>query len=118
MTVAILAVDSLVEFGDTIVALYKLDDMNYKDSSPYEKPNNFAVAGLTVWEGDKLAIALWGNDSTSDKKDGFLDNENINWAIVKNNKYVPVQLVYRLGKNLWEANGISIADSLKVAVKD
>ena len=114
MTVAILAVDSFVEVGDTIVALYKISDMNSKDSNPYDKPNDFAVAGLTVWEGEKLAVALWGNDSTSETKDGFLNNENINWAILKNNQYVPVQLIYRVGKNSWEANGIHIVDSLKL----
>ena len=113
MTVAILTVDSFIEVGDTIVALYRLDDLNYKDSTPYANPDDFAVAGLTVWKGERLAIALWGNDSTSDQKDGFLNNEAINWALLRNNKYVPVQLFYRVGKNSWEPNGISIVDSLK-----
>ena len=113
MTVAILAVDSFIEVGDTIVALYRLDDVNYKDSTPFSNPDDFAIAGLTVWKGERLAIALWGNDSTSDKKDGFLNNEAINWAVLRNNKYFPVQLSYRVGKNSWEPNGISIVDSLK-----
>jgi len=113
MTVAILAVDSFIQLGDTIVALYRLDDLNYKDSTPYAYPDDFAIGGLTVWKGERLAIAVWGNDSTSDKKDGFLNNEAINWAVLRNNKYVPVQLFYRLGKNSWEPNGISIVDSLK-----
>jgi len=113
MTVAILNVDSFIDVGDTIVALYRLDDLNYKDSTPYVNPDDFAIAGLTVWKGERLAIAIWGNDSTSENKDGFLNNEAINWAILRNNKYVPVQLLYRLGKNSWEPNGISIVDSLK-----
>ena len=113
MTVAILAVDSFIELGDTIVALYKIDDVPYLDSKPYVQPDQFGVAGLAVWKGERLAIALWGNDSTSDKKDGFLNNEAINWAVLRNNKYVPVQLFYRVGKNSWEPNGISIVDSLK-----
>ena len=113
MTVAILTVDSFIEVGDTIVALYRLDDLNSKDFNPYANPDDFAVAGLTVWKGERLAIALWGNDSTSDQKDGFLNNEAINWAVLRNNKYVPVQLIYRVGKNSWEPNGISIVDSLK-----
>ena len=113
MTVAILTVDSFIEIGDTIVTLYRIDDLNSKDSNPYTNPDDFAVAGLTVWKGERLAIALWGNDSTSDQKDGFLNNEAINWAVLRNNKYVPVQLIYRVGKNSWEPNGISIVDSLK-----
>ncbi len=114
MTVAILTVDTFVSVGDTIVALYKLDDLNYQDITPFANPNLFTIGGFTIWEGERLAVALWGNDTTSDKKDGFLNNEFINWAILKDNKYIPVQMIYRVGKNLWEANGISIVDSLKL----
>tara|TARA_B100000902_G_C26850322_1_gene687877 strand:- start:84 stop:521 length:438 start_codon:yes stop_codon:yes gene_type:complete len=114
MTVAILNVDNFIELGDTIVALYKLDDRNYKDTTPYVNPEDFAIAGMTIWEGERLAIALWGNDSTSDKKDGFLTNEIINWAIIKNNQFIPIQLLYKVGQNLWEPNGISIVDSVKL----
>ena len=114
MTVAILAVDSFIEVGDTIVALYQLDDLNYKESTPYANPDYFAIAGLTVWRGERLAIALWGNDSTSDTKDGFLSNELINWAIMKNNKYVPINMMYRVGNDYWQPNGISIVDSVKI----
>ena len=114
MTVAILSVDSFIEIGDTIVGLYKIDDLNYKESIPFINPNNFSIGGLTVWKGERLAIALWGNDTTSDRKDGFLNNEVINWAVLKDNKYIPVQLFYRVGKNNWEPNGIHIVDSLKL----
>ena len=114
MTVAILTVDSFIEVGDTIVGLYKLDDMNYKESTPFANPNDFAIGGLTIWKGERLAIALWGNDSTSETKDGFLNNEDINWAVLKNQQYVPIQLIYRVGKNTWEPNGIFIADSVKI----
>ena len=113
MTVAILAVDPLIELGDTIVALYSNDDLNDKKSNPYTNPELFSVGGLTIWRGERLAIALWGNDSTSDIKDGFINNESINWAVLKNNKYNPVQLIYRSGTNFWEPNGIHIVDSLK-----
>jgi len=114
MTVAILSVDSFCQVGDTIVALYKRDDMSYKDSTPYTNPNDFAVAGFTVWEGVKLAITLWGNDSTSEHKDGFLNNEVINWAMLKNNQYIPIQMIYKVGENNWQPNGISIVDSVKI----
>ena len=113
MTVAILAVDSLVQAGDTIVALYKLDDVSSDSSSPFVKPNDFGIAGLTIWEGERLAIAIWGDDSYSDQKDGFLTNEFISWAIIRDEQYIPVQMIYKMGKNVWEPNGISIIDSLK-----
>ena len=113
MTVAILAVDSCIIVGDTIVALYKIDDLNYKESNPDAHPKHFSIAGLTVWRGERLAITIWGNDSTSDKKDGFLHNEIINWAIIKNNKYVSANMIYRVGNNYWKYNGISVVDSIK-----
>ena len=72
MTVAILAVDDLIASGDTIVALYKAEGLSEKDVNPFTHPNDFLVAGLTIWKGNRLAIALWGNDSTSEIKDGFL----------------------------------------------
>ena len=115
MTVAILTVDDLIASGDTIVALYRVEGLNEKDVNPFTHPNDFLIAGLTIWKGNRLAIALWGNDSTSEIKDGFFHHETIYWAIVKNNQYVPIQLFYRVGKNAWEPNGIHIVDSLKLA---
>ena len=113
MTVAILAVDSCIIVGDTIVALYKIDDLNYKESNPDAHPKHFSIAGLTVWKGERLAITIWGNDSTSDKKDGFSHNEIINWAIIKNNQYISANMIYRVGNNYWKYNGISVVDSVK-----
>ena len=115
MPVAILAVDDLIVSGDTIVALYKADDLSDIDVNPFTHSHHFLIAGLTVWKGNKLAIALWGNDSTSEMKDGFLNEETIYWAIVKNNQYVPIQLFYRVGEDTWSPNGIHIVDSLKLA---
>jgi hypothetical protein len=115
MTVAILNTDSTVQLGDTIIALYKVDDLEYNESDPYSNPDDYKIAGLTIWNGERLAIALWGNDNTSEMKDGFYNNEIIHWAIIQNTKYIPIQAVYRLGKNVWEPNGISIVDSIRLA---
>ena len=90
-------------------------DLSEKDVNPFTHPNDFLVAGLTIWKGNRLAIALWGNDSTSEIKDGFFNKETIYWAIVKHNQYLPIQLFYRVGQNTWEPNGIHIVDSLKLA---
>ena len=101
MTVAILAVDSIIAVGDTILGLYKFDD-------------DLIVGGLTVWNGTRLAIALWGNDSTSDKKDGFADGESIMWIRRKNNIDIELKPIYRVGGNNWQANGITIIEHLSV----
>ena len=83
MTVAILAVDDLILSGDTIVALYKAEGLSKKDVNPFTHPNDFLIAGLTIWKGNRLAIALWGNDSTSEMKDGFFNEENIFGLLLK-----------------------------------
>ena len=114
MTVAILAVDSFIQNGDTIVALYKFSDLSSRTSNLFSNPNDFGVGGFTVWKGQRLAIAIWGDDSYSNEKDGFLTNEFINWAVLRDNKYIPVQMIYKTGKNVWQPNGISIVDSLKL----
>ena len=102
MTIALMEIsDSFCETGDTVLTLYKVD-------------NQFAVGGLAVWQGTRLAIAVWGNDSTSDKKDGFFDNESINWILRKDGQNIFLKPHYRVGENLWKANGISIIDSLTV----
>ena len=143
MTVAVLAVDKNISIGDTIVALYMMPIMDTKfheninvagreDVSPnllghtllsymdpkiwrnYKASDFFGNGGFTTWHGERLAIAIWGNDSTSDKKDGFANGETINYVLLKNKRYIPLEAKYRLGQNSWEPNGISIIDSLKM----
>jgi len=101
MTVAILAVDSGIAVGDTILGLYKYDD-------------SVRVGGLTVWNGTRLAIALWGDDSTSDLKDGFLDGETIKWVRRKDNQDLELTPNYRIGSNNWQANGITIIEKINI----
>ena len=74
----------------------------------------FGNGGFTTWRGERLAIAIWGNDNTSDKKDGFHNSETINFVLFKNNAFYPLEAKYRVGQNIWEPNGIYIIDSLNV----
>ena len=89
-------------------------------SNPFLSPDDFFIAGWTIWQGERLAITLWGDDSTSEMKDGFSNNEFIHWGVFKENinypflRPSPVKLIYRVGKNQWQPNGISIIDSLKI----
>jgi len=102
MTIAILAVDSSIAVGDTILGLYKYND-------------GFKVGGLTIWNGTRLAIALWGNDITSDDKDGFLDQEIIKWVRRKDNQDLELSPNYKAGSNnKWQANGIKIIEHLSL----
>ena len=101
MTVAILDVAPNIQRGDTILALYKLDD-------------DYVMGGLTVWKGERLAIALWGDDSTSKLKDGFSDQEDIKWIRRKDGHDLELIPNYRVGQNKWKANGISIIENLSI----
>ena len=74
----------------------------------------FGNGGFTAWQGERLAIAIWGNDNTSDKKDGFHNSETINFVLFKNNTFYPLEAQYRVGQNIWEPNGIYIIDSLNI----
>ena len=130
MTIAILTVDTTISVGDTIVTFYKKEESSDNQistrtihpdiSNPFLSPDDFFIAGWTIWEGERLAITLWGDDSTSEMKDGFSNNEFIHWGVFKENinypflRPSPVKLIYRVGKNQWQPNGISIIDSLKI----
>ena len=99
MTVAIMSVDSLCLVGDTILALYTDNGV-------------LKYGGQTIWSGSRVAIAIWGDDSTTEEKDGFFNGENIEWAVSKDDSLYSVIPQYRVGNNTWSPNGISIIDSL------
>ena len=102
MTIAIMSLDSNIVVGDTILAMYKDGD-------------NFRAGGLTVWKGERLAIAIWGDDSTTDKKDGFLNQESIKWIHKKNNREIELNPNYRIGNNKWKPNGITIIENMIIS---
>ena len=102
MTIAIMDMPNYISNGDTIFSLFKNSD------------DTFFTAGMTIWEGERLAIALWGNDSTSNIKDGFSDNEQIYWAYQENELYILLEPHYRQGDNYFKANGLAIIDSLTI----
>ncbi|MBJ05189.1 MAG: hypothetical protein CMP65_04750 [Flavobacteriales bacterium] len=99
MTVAIMSVDTLCLVGDTILALYTDNGI-------------LKYGGQTIWSGSRVAIAIWGDDTTTEEKDGFLNNEHIKWAVLKNDSLFSFSPKYKFGNNLWSPNGISIIDSL------
>ena len=114
MTVAILNVDNFISVGDTIVALYMKNENQQKLINPTHSPENFNCGGLTIWNGRKLAIAVWGNDYSTNEKDGFNNNEKIHWYLVRNNIYKALKMDYRVGKSYWEANGIHIIEQARI----
>ena len=65
MTVAILEVDKkMIEKGDTLAVFYDLSNGEKK------------CGGYVIWNNDRVALTIWGNDNTSENKDGFLDRDS------------------------------------------
>ena len=65
MTVAILEVDEkMIEKGDTLAVFYELLSGEKK------------CGGYVIWNNERVALTIWGNDNTSESKDGFHAKES------------------------------------------
>ena len=102
MTIAIMDMPIYFSSGDTIFSLFKTEEYSY------------SVAGMTIWKGERLAIALWGDDTMSNVKDGFSDSEPIYWAFKREELYILLEPYYRQGENYFKVNGLAIIDSLTI----
>ena len=103
MTVAILEVDEkMIEKGDTLAVFYELPSGVKK------------CGGYVIWNNERVALTIWGNDNTSKSKDGFhakdiflpiyhIKNGNINNAMNSD---------FMTGNNFFSHNGISIIKKL------
>ncbi len=104
MTVAILNnSDTLINFGDTLAVFYDLSSNKQK------------CGGFVIWNNDRVALTVWGNDNTSELKDGFFNNE----------EYLPIyhikdglirkelEPVFLVGSKFYSHNGISVIENLK-----
>ena len=103
MTVAILKInDAIVENGDTLAVFYDL-------------PNNKrACGGFVVWNNDRVALTVWGNDSTNEEKDGFFHKEEFLPIFhIKNGKIrKSMTPKFLAGGKYFSYNGISVIENL------
>jgi len=103
MTVAILEInDTLVNVGDTLAVFYDL-------------PNNKSgCGGFVIWNNDKVALTIWGNDNTSIEKDGFAVNEEFLpiYHIKNGFKRKIMNPKFLVGSRKFSHNGISVIKSL------
>ena len=103
MTVAILEVDEkMIEKGDTLAVFYDL-------------PNNEKkCGGFVIWNDNRVALTVWGNDSTSEIKDGFNNKEDylhiyqIKDGLIKKN----LRSKFLTGNNFFSNNGVSVIEKL------
>ena len=100
MTIAILEVpEDIISLGDTIAVFYNND-------------NIIKCGGYVIWDNNRVALSVWGNDSTSDEKDGFYFNEEIKFYHIKNGFRNNLNAKFMTGNNLFTNNGISVIEKL------
>ena len=78
---------------------------------------NLACGGLAVWNGENLAIPVWGDDMTTENiKEGFLEGEEITFQIWNSTTGEIVDNViveFLLGDNIFECNGTILLNSIE-----
>ena len=101
MTIAILDIpEDILSIGDTIAVFYNDHDKK-------------KCGGFVVWDNNRVAISVWGDDSTTEEKDGFSFQEEIIFYQIKNG-YIQSSLnaKFMVGNNLWSNNGIAVVERL------
>ena len=82
MTIAILdAPEDIVSIGDTIAVFYNDGEQN-------------KCGGFVIWDDNRVALSVWGNDSTTEEKDGFSFQEEIIFHHIKTFFPFVVRLYY------------------------
>ena len=103
MTVAILGInDDLVEDGDTLAVFYDLSN------------KKVSCGGFVIWNSERVALTVWGDDSTSSEKDGFLNSEDFLPIFhIKNDSIrKALNAKFLTGNSLYIHNGISVIEVL------
>jgi len=103
MTVAILEVDEkMIEKGDTLAVFYELPSGEKK------------CGGYVIWNNERVALTIWGNDNTSESKDGFHANDIFLpvYHIKNGNINNAMNSEFMTGNNFFSNNGISIIKKL------
>jgi len=101
MTIAILdAPEDIISIGDTIAVFYNDGKQN-------------KCGGFVIWDDSRVALSVWGNDSTTEEKDGFSFQEEIIFHHIKNGYLINVlNAKFMVGDNLWSNNGIAVVERL------
>ena len=79
----------------------------------YDESGN--LIGSTVFNGDHLALTVWGDDVMTDNKDGLIEGEKILfrlWDSETNLESILVIDSWDAGSDIYEIDGISIASSI------
>jgi len=72
------------------------------------------LIGSTTFQGDHIALSIWGDDLTTDKKDGISEGEKIRFKLWNSLTGIEQNLNVRWleGVGFYTADGISIAEQI------
>jgi hypothetical protein len=75
------------------------------------------LVGAGIYNGENIAVIIWGNDELTPLKDGLLNGEEFFIKImnISSKRLLNIEITDWLeGNNYYETNGISVAGSLKI----
>jgi len=74
------------------------------------------LLGSTVYTGENISIAIWGDDFTTDEIEGIVDGENYSivlWDYATNDEYQLEVVSWIEGDEFFTNNGISVVEEFK-----
>ena len=90
--------ESILAIGDEIAAY----DINGK------------LVGSSIYDGNHIALTVWGDDLTTDKKDGLFEQEEIVFRLWNSSESIEqlLEIRWEEGSGLYSTDGISIAEQI------
>ena len=77
--------------------------------------NEGLLVGNTPYRDEGTVITVWGNDNTTDSKDGLYPHEKLNFKLLRQNSLFLENIditSWKKGSGFYSVNGISIAGSM------
>ncbi len=75
------------------------------------------LVGSTTFDGNNIALTVWGDDSTTDIKDGLYNDEILNfklWDSFENKEVTMFIMDWEIGNNKYKTDNINIASNILV----
>ena len=84
----------------------------------YDEAGN--LVGSAVFEGDHIAMTVWGDDSTTDSKEGVAEGETITFKLWHSDMDVEESFEVRWdeGSGMYATDGISVAGNISLTGSD
>jgi hypothetical protein len=81
----------------------------------YEENDSLICGGYAIWEGNNLAITIWGDDDQTQEKDGFEVNDDYVIKVwdSRDQKQFDVIVTYATGNPYYTINGYSVLGNLE-----